>query len=121
MARILIIEDDTDTCESLKRYLSAIGHTAVCEVDGRTALKSLLRHDPDAILLDLGLPIMDGVAFLKVVRSYLRFKSLPVFVVTGSEDDASLDQLSDLNVRQIFSKGKVEFAQIRKAIDAAIM
>src|SRR5437868_1513638 len=66
MARILIAEDDRDFCESLTRYLSALGHTPICESDGRSALKSLMREDPDMILLDLKLPIMDGFAFLKV-------------------------------------------------------
>src|SRR6476469_8365862 len=115
MARILIAEDDRDFCESLTRYLSALGHAPICEGDGRSALKSLIRHDPDAILLDLKLPVMDGLAFLKVVRSYVRFRSTPIFVMTGMSDDEKLQEVQDAGATQIFRKGVFEFADIRKA------
>src|SRR5690348_15599150 len=120
MARILIAEDDRDFCESLTRYLSALGHTPICEGDGRSALKSLMREDPDMILLDLKLPIMDGYAFLKVLRSYVRFRFLPVFIMTGVTDENFLRDVEGAGVTQIFRKGLFEFADMRRAIEAAV-
>ena len=117
MANVLVVEDDRDFCESLERYLAALGHSTRCENDGRSALKTLLRLDPHVILLDLRLPIMDGIAFLNVVRSYLRFKFTPVIVMTGVDDEAILQQLEDLGVEQIFKKGHFEFADLRRAIE----
>ena len=120
MARILIAEDDRDFSESLTRYLSALGHTPICEADGRSALKSLMREDPDMILLDLRLPIMDGFSFLKVLRSYVRFRFLPVFVMTGVSDEALLRDVEGAGVTKIFRKGMFEFADMRRAIEGAI-
>ena len=117
MARILVVEDDRDFCESLTRFLSAVGHIAICEGDGRAALKSLLKHDPDLILLDLKLPVMDGLAFLKVVRSYVRFRSIPVFVMTGISDEGALANVMDAGATRVFRKTQFEFGDIRKAIE----
>ena len=120
MAKILIVEDDPDASESLSRFLSAIGHQVVCEADGRAALKTLFKTDPDLIVLDLRLPVMDGLAFLKVIRSYLRFRSHPVFVTTGVGDDLTLSEVQFFGVKQVFKKGDFQFSDIRKAIDAEL-
>ena len=75
---------------------------------------------PDMILLDLKLPIMDGFAFLKVLRSYVRFRFLPVFIMTGVTDEAFLRDVEGAGVTKIFRKGGFEFADMRRAIEAAI-
>jgi len=120
MAKLLVVDDDGDFCEALKRYLGAIGYSALCELDGRSALKTLIREDPDLILLDLKMPIMDGVAFLRVVRSYVRFKSHPVIVLTGIADEAILTELESYGVTAILQKGNFEFADVRRTIEKAL-
>ena len=120
MANILVVEDDRDSCESLARFLSAVGHTVSCEEDGRAALKTLFKTDPDLIILDLRLPVMDGLAFLKVIRSYVRFQSHPVLITTGVDDSVTLSEAECFGVKHVFKKGHFEFGQLRKAIDAAL-
>src|SRR2546421_7473443 len=87
MAQILVVEDDQDTAESLARFLRRQKHQVMCAGDGHEALGLLMQSMPDVVLLDLRLPEMDGLTFLNVVRSYLRWTSLPVIVVTGCDDD----------------------------------
>jgi CheY-like chemotaxis protein len=120
MATILVVEDDADSCESMERFLSALGYSVICESDGRAALKTLLHNDPQIILLDLKLPVMNGIEFLKVVRSYVRFRDVPVFVVSGVQDETTLADLAPYKVKHIFRKGQFEFADVRKAIEAEL-
>jgi len=117
MANVLVVDDDADFCESLVRYLSALGHAVSCESDGRSALKKVMHSNFDAILLDLRMPVMDGLAFLSVVRSYIRFKHTPILVMTGIDDDAVLSEVEGFGVAQILRKGQFEFADIRRAIE----
>ena len=121
MATVLIVEDDASTSEAMSRYLGAAGYSAICETDGRSALKRLLRTDPDVVVLDLGLPVMDGTAFLKVMRSYVRFRLIPIFVVTGKElTEFQEQEFVILRVARVFKKGRYEFAELKTAIDAAL-
>src|SRR3954451_699364 len=119
MAAILVVDDDGDFCEALSRYLSALGHLVHCEGDGRAGLKSLMRTDPDVILADLKMPIMDGVAFVRVVRSYVRFRTLPVVIMTGISDEAILNEMESYGVNAILKKGSFEFADVRRLIETA--
>jgi signal transduction histidine kinase/ActR/RegA family two-component response regulator len=57
---ILIIEDNTDSRESLARLLRMVGHQVVVAADGREGLELALRDQPDVALIDIGLPDMDG-------------------------------------------------------------
>ena len=120
MTKLLAVDDDRDFLESLQRYFSALGYTVVTARDGREALKMLLREEPDCILLDLRMPVMDGIAFLKVVRSYVRFRSIPIVVMTGVDEPSTLDELHHANVRHIFRKTQFEFADIRRAVEGEV-
>ena len=61
--RILVIEDDADTRESMRRLLEQCGYSTMCAADGREALSLLNDELPCLILLDLRMPEMDGWQF----------------------------------------------------------
>jgi len=121
MASILIVDDDRDARESLAAFLQTAGHYAKCVPNGREALATLLADLPDAILLDLIMPEMDGPSFLEVVRSYLRIQSLPVVVLTGLSDSPMIDRARALHVNSILVKGKATPDDILKEIEAALI
>jgi two-component system, chemotaxis family, CheB/CheR fusion protein len=58
--RVLLVEDDADSAATLARFLRGSGHEVQVSADGATALKALETFHPDAVLLDLGLPDIDG-------------------------------------------------------------
>jgi CheY-like chemotaxis protein len=68
---ILIIEDNTDSRESLARLLRLKGHTVVVAADGREGLAVALRDRPDVALVDIGLPDVDGYRLASQLRSQL--------------------------------------------------
>src|SRR5947208_124770 len=104
MAVILVVDDDQDTCESLVRFLQRSGHVAVCANDGQQAMTALMDDKPELVLLDLKMPEVDGIDFLNIIRSYLRWTSLPVIVLSGISDPDVEAQALKLGVRKVFRK-----------------
>jgi two-component system CheB/CheR fusion protein len=81
--QILIIEDDGDSAESLAFILNAAGHCVRVANDGPKGLHSCKVDAPDVILLDLGLPGMDGFAVAKQLRAQDFSKRPLIIAVTG--------------------------------------
>ena len=119
MAKIMIVDDSQDSCESLARFLEAAGHEVKCVPNGREALTRVLTELPDVILLDLLMPEMDGPSFLEVVRSYLRLQTLPVVVLTGLGASPMIERAQHLKVNAVLMKGKVSPEEIQKALEEA--
>jgi len=119
MAKILIVDDEEDTRESLAVVLREAGHTIACVPNGREALAQVLTDLPEVVLLDLLMPEMDGPSFLEVVRSYLRIQSLPVVVLTGLADSPMIERARALKVNSILVKSKATPDDIRKALEEA--
>jgi CheY-like chemotaxis protein len=120
MAVILVVDDDADTCESLARFLRKSNCAVVCANDGQQAMASLMDNKPDLVLLDLKMPEMDGIDFLHVIRSYLRWTSLPVIVITGILDQDVEKQALKLGVRKVFTKTALQFDELLNAIQSEL-
>ena len=86
MADILIIEDDARTGETLGKLLVAKGHEVRTAPDAGGALRCLSQRQPDLILLDLGLPRVDGLDLLDGLHAEPRFADIPIAVYTGHDD-----------------------------------
>ena len=109
MANVLVVDDDADSCEAMARYLTKTGHSVRCVPNGREALAALVTAVPDVIVLDVRMPVMDGVTLVEVIRSYLRWSMIPVAVVTAYPEDARLEHLAQLGVRKVFQKSEFTF------------
>ncbi len=89
--RVLIVEDDFSVAEGLREILSSEGIT-VCLVDhGEAAMVALAEFDPQAVVLDVGLPDIDGVEVCRRIRKTR--PDLPVIFSTGHGDRASIVEL----------------------------
>jgi CheY-like chemotaxis protein len=80
--RILIVEDQPDAAESLAMLLRLEGHEAEIAPDGQAALKKVNDDEPDVVLLDIGLPGMDGYEVAKRLRQQAR-RRLFLIALTG--------------------------------------
>jgi CheY-like chemotaxis protein len=120
MSRVLVVEDHEDTCRVLTKLLTAAGHEAVCALNGRAALAALVDGLPDVIVLDLMMPEMDGVEFLRNLREYVRWAFIPVILVTGAGDNSLLLQRArHYGVFRVFAKASFELPELLAAIDDA--
>lgn len=86
MKRILIVEDEPRFASFLDKGLSANGYTVKVAPDGVTAAAIASDDEFDMVILDLGLPDMDGIDVLRIVRQ--RGHSVPVIILTARDDMA---------------------------------
>jgi two-component system, OmpR family, KDP operon response regulator KdpE len=90
MAFLLLVEDDTLLSTALLRSLVARGHAVAWAASGREGLQRALEEGLDLVVLDLGLPDIDGARMLRMLRAV---SSVPVIVVTARDDDQSVVDL----------------------------
>ncbi len=83
MPTVLIAEDNAVNRELLRELLEARGYTVDEAGDGLEALEKMAQSKPDALLLDLNMPVLDGFATLEKIRQDQRLASLPVMAVTA--------------------------------------
>ncbi len=120
MARVLVVDDHADSREVISLMLQREGYDVNSAGDGREALEAFLYRTPDAVLLDLALPEMDGVRLVQLVRSYRRLASIPVVVLTGLSTGKLFEEAQSLNVSSFLLKSATTSGQIRSAIRAAL-
>ena len=82
MKTVLIIEDDPIILHIYKDQVEKAGFAVETAVNGEDGLRAVQQVDPDVILLDLMLPKVDGVEFLKRIRGQKEFEQRPIFVFT---------------------------------------
>jgi two-component system KDP operon response regulator KdpE len=80
MTRILVVDDDPQIVRALRINLRARGYEVDVAGDGRTALKTAAAHPPDLVVLDLGLPDMDGAEIIRGLRGW---STVPIIVLSG--------------------------------------
>ncbi|GAB2599255.1 response regulator transcription factor [Pseudactinotalea suaedae] len=115
MTRVLTVDDDPAILRTLGINLRARGYEVLVASDGRSALQAVREDTPDVVLLDLGLPDVDGVTVLRTVREN---SDVPVLVVSaraGSEDKVeALDLGANDYVTKPFDLEEL-FARLRAA------
>ena len=116
---ILVVEDDVETRSALVRELVAGGYGVVEAPDGRTALERWALRRPDLVLLDLGLPDLDG---LQVVAAIRREAATPIVILSGRYEERekveALDRGADDYVTKPFGVDELR-ARIRVALRRA--
>ncbi len=116
VARVLVIEDDDGIRSALVRALGARGHAVVTHRAGMPGLQAALEAEADLVLLDLGLPDLDGLTVLGMLRAV---RDTPVIVITAREDGQSivraLDAGADDYVTKPFAMDQLE-ARLRAVL-----
>lgn len=82
--RVLLVEDDLLLGKAVRTWLEQQGHAVDWIQDGQNAEAAVLTHDFAALLLDIGLPRLDGLALLKRLRA--RNETVPVIIITARDD-----------------------------------
>jgi CheY-like chemotaxis protein len=116
---ILLVEDNPSDAELTQRALrkSELGARLAIARDGAEALEYLLsnRPRPRVIFLDLKLPKIDGIEVLRRVRSDDRTRSIPVVVLTSSQEERDINECYKLGVNSYVVK-PVEFDKFYRAV-----
>ncbi len=83
MARILYVEDNDDNVYMLKNRLERRGHAVLVARDGRAGVEAARAELPDVILLDLGLPVIDGWEAARLLKADERTRAIPVIALSA--------------------------------------
>ena len=81
--KILIVEDYADTRRFMKCLIESYGYQALEATDGEEAVASVRSENPDLVLMDLAMPVMDGLAATRVIRGFAGMSKLPIIAVTA--------------------------------------
>jgi two-component system KDP operon response regulator KdpE len=116
MAKVLVIDDDPSLLRALRVGLKVGGHEVATAADGEHGLAFTAVNSPDIVILDLGLPDLDGLAVCKRIRQW---SEVPIIILSasGSEDRkvAALNAGADDYVTKPFGMAELE-ARIRAAL-----
>ena len=104
MSTILVVDDDPSCRQLLRQLLPRMGHMVIVASNGVDALDALKTHTPDLVLLDLAMPQMDGLSFLRTLRELEQFRSLPVILVSGLASRETVRICASLGVRDYLVK-----------------
>jgi two-component system KDP operon response regulator KdpE len=115
MTRVLVVDDEPQIVRALSINLRARGYDVVTAADGKSALGAASYQPPDLILLDLGLPDLDGMEVISGLRGWT---TVPIIVLSGRADSAdkidALDAGADDYVTKPFAIGEL-LARLRAA------
>jgi DNA-binding response OmpR family regulator len=101
---ILIVDDDPSVTETFERMLRLEGYHVVTALSAEAGINQAERSHPHAIILDLRMPLVDGLQFLRMLRSKDALSKMPVAIVTGDYflDDAVSRELRGLGAEVRF-------------------
>ena len=99
--RVLVVEDEKSISGLIKAILTANGYDVITASTGNEAFSMISSHCPDLVVLDLGLPDMDGMEIIKAVRSWT---SLPIIVVSARSYERDKVQALDMGADDYVTK-----------------
>lgn len=99
MARILIVEDNSDSAQSFEMLLNGMGHKAHYVIDSRQALGTALRQMPDVVFVDVSMPGIDGWAVVRMLRLEPSLSAARIYVLSafGSVEDRQRSESAGAN------------------------
>jgi two-component system KDP operon response regulator KdpE len=114
--KIVVADDDRQILGALRIILSARGYEVVMAADGKQALDRVIDAHPDLVVLDLGMPGLDGLAVIEAIRGW---STVPILVISGRTDSAekveALDRGADDYVTKPFQTDEL-LARIRALV-----
>jgi two-component system alkaline phosphatase synthesis response regulator PhoP len=90
MAKILVVEDQEEIAALLKFKLKNSGYDVLLAENGKNGLESARNNSPDLIVLDVMMPVMNGVEMLKALKSDDNLKSIPVIMLTAQSSEPAV-------------------------------
>lgn len=104
VANILVVDDDASTRTLLELILSSGGHEVTLLNDGREALAYLKTNTPELIVIDVNMPVLDGIEVCSRIKKLPRFKNIPVIVLTSMNDTETRTRALNAKASEIIYK-----------------
>ena len=89
-AKVLIVDDEPFNLDVLQQELEDLDYQIITASNGQEALDNIKKHQPDLILLDLMMPILDGFAVLSEIKANNDLRDIPVIIVSAASDSKNI-------------------------------
>lgn len=116
-SNILIIEDDVALNQAYVTILSTAGYTVRSAFNGEEALKLAAEEEPDLIFLDLRMPTMDGIGFLKAYEPKTQHKDVKIIVFSNYDLQKEIDEAYDLGAQRYVLKAWASPKELIKIVE----
>jgi CheY-like chemotaxis protein len=100
--KILIIDDEPEICRMVTEFLFDAGYSASYALNGPDGLARVKKDLPSLILLDIGMPGMDGTEVMRLIHE--QFPAIPVVVLTGHRDTETVKKMIGLGASEYLTK-----------------
>jgi two-component system phosphate regulon response regulator PhoB len=117
---ILIVDDQPDIARALAMLLEDSGYHAEVADSGRQALEKLRRSTPQAVILDMMMPDIDGSAVLRAMRSDPAMHDIPVVVFSADSSRQRIEQTIRLGAQDYIIKGASGWDDLRNRIERVL-
>ena len=118
MTKILLVEDIPDNAELVRKALSARNYEIIHALDAETGLSLALKHLPDLILLDLGLPDYDGQTLAGWLRAEPVLDSTPIVAVTAWPEETAKKMVESYGFDGYICKPIIKVGEFLSKIDS---
>ena len=113
---VFVVDDTHDTREALAKLLRREGYHTVCAANGWEAIKALEEAVPSVVLLDIEMPVMDGLSALQAIRQDPEWHHLPVLIFSGNTDEHSVREARRLGASDYLVKGTTTLKDVVRRV-----
>lgn len=106
--KILVVEDEKPLCDAIKFKLERQGITALVSNSAEEAMEILKKENVDLIWLDIKLPKLSGIEFLKIIRNSQDWKDKKVMIVSASGSDEMKKKMGDMGISDYIVKNEMK-------------
>jgi CheY-like chemotaxis protein len=117
MKKILVVEDELAYLKLLNTQLTAKGYTVIEAVNGKLGLEKVKKEKPDLVVLDVRMPVMDGMTMLDLLRKDEASKNTKVIILTNLEpDDRIIGKVVNDQPSYYFVKSDIQISDLLEKI-----
>jgi CheY-like chemotaxis protein len=96
MATILVVEDEFGIAEVLASALTDAGHNVLTAINGRHGLERLKESQPELVLLDFMMPVLDGPAMVRAMRTDPEARAVPIIIMSSLPESVIVEAVSGM-------------------------
>jgi CheY-like chemotaxis protein len=113
--RVLLAEDETDLRKMMKILLELHGYDVIEAADGYEAVEKAIEQEPDLILMDIAMPVMDGIDSTRTIRMHKELDEVPIVAVTAYGDFYS-QRARNAGCNDVIQK-PIDFGQLKPMME----
>lgn len=117
---IAVVEDEAVLRKALNMQLLNEGYDVINASDGKAGLNLITANLPDVVVLDIGLPKMNGLEVLGALKANLKTKKIPVIILSNFQEHQSINEAMDLGAHDYFVKVETELEVLVEKIKAIL-